>query len=113
MRAHVVSSLLLTIVVMLNYSKSMAELFTFVVLLSTTASLFMFFASALSALQLQRVGKLKSSPLLLAAAMSAVIYAIWTIYGAGGEAVSWGVGLLFAGLPVYFFTRRQNAARGE
>ncbi|GJL90528.1 amino acid permease [Hyphococcus sp.] len=111
-RAHIVSSLLLTIVVMLNYSKSMAELFTFVVLLSTTASLFMFFASALSALQLQRAGKLKSSPLLLAAAMSAVIYAIWTIYGAGGEAVTWGVGLLFAGLPVYLFTRWQNAAKG-
>ena len=109
-RAHVVSSLLLTGVVLLNYSKSMTELFTFIVLLSTTASLFMFLASALSALQLQRVGKLKSSPLLLSAATAAVLYAIWTIYGAGGEAVGWGVGLLIAGLPVYFFTRWQNRA---
>lgn len=107
-RAHVVSSLLLTGVVMLNYSKSMTELFTFIVLLSTTASLFMFLASALSALELSRAGKLKASPILLAAATAAVIYAIWTIYGAGGEAVSWGVALLFAGLPVYAFTRWQN-----
>lgn len=107
-RAHVVSSLLLTSVVMLNYSKSMTELFTFIVLLSTTASLFMFLASALSALELSRAGKLKASPVLLAAATAAVIYAIWTIYGAGGEAVGWGVGLLFAGLPVYAFTRWQN-----
>ncbi len=112
-RAHIVTSLLLTSVVMLNYAKSMTEMFTFIVLLSTTASLFMFLASALSALELQRVKKLKTSPLLLAAGLLAVLYAIWTIYGAGGEAVAWGVGLLFAGLPVYVFTRRQNAARGE
>ncbi|PQA89347.1 amino acid permease [Hyphococcus luteus] len=109
-RAHVTSSLLLTGVVMLNYSKSMTELFTFIVLLSTTASLFMFLASALSALQLQRVGKLKTSPVLLAAATAAVIYAIWTIYGAGGEAVAWGAALLFAGLPVYWIAHRQNRA---
>ena len=111
-RAHVVSSHLLTGVVMLNYSKSMTELFTFIVLLSTTASLFMFLASALSALQLRRVGKLKTSPLLLAAALTAVIYSIWTIYGAGGEAVLWGVALLLAGLPVYWLVQRQqrNAA---
>ena len=91
----------------------MTELFTFIVLLSTTSSLFMFLASALSALQLKRAGKLRMSSLLLMAALSAVVYSIWTIYGAGGEAVAWGVALLFAGLPVYLFTRRQNKARGE
>jgi len=111
-RAHVTSSLLLTGIVMLNYSKSMTELFTFIVLLSTTASLFMFLATALSALQLQRAGKLAASPLLLAAATAAVLYAIWTIYGAGGEAVAWGTALLFAGLPVYAFTRWQNGKAG-
>ncbi len=111
-RAHVTSSLLLTGIVMLNYSKSMTELFTFIVLLSTTASLFMFLATALSALQLQRTGRLASSPLLLAAATAAVIYAIWTIYGAGGEAVAWGTALLFTGLPVYAFTRWQNGKIG-
>ena len=112
-RAHILTSLLLTSVVLLNYSKSMTELFTFIVLLSTTSSLFMFLASALSALQLKRAGKLRMSSLLLMAALSAVVYSIWTIYGAGGEAVAWGVALLFAGLPVYLFTRRQNKARGE
>lgn len=106
-RAHVVSSALLSGVVALNYAKSMTELFTFIVLLSTTSSLFMFLASALSALQLQRDGRLKSSPLLLGVATAAVIYAIWTIYGAGGEAVAWGVALLLAGLPIYWLTRRQ------
>jgi APA family basic amino acid/polyamine antiporter len=111
-RAHILTSLLLTGVVMLNYSKTMTELFTFIVLLSTTSSLFMFLASALSALHLQRLGKLKTSPLLLAAALAAVLYSIWTIYGAGGEAVAWGVALLFAGLPVYMFTLHQNKANG-
>ena len=35
-------------------------------------------------------------------------YALWTIYGAGAEAVSWGFALLLAGLPVYFVMRRSR-----
>lgn len=105
-RAHVVSSALLTLVVMMNYAKSMTELFTFVVLLSTTASLFMYFACALAALKLQRDGKLQSSPTLFVIAAAAAVYALWTIYGAGAEAVAWGVVLLLAGLPVYLVMRR-------
>lgn len=107
-RAHVASSALLTLVVMMNYAKSMTELFTFVVLLSTTASLFMYFACALAALKLQRDGKLRYSPALFIIAAMAAAYALWTIYGAGREAVSWGFVLLLAGLPVYFIMRRRR-----
>ncbi len=108
-RAHVVSSLLLTLVVTLNYAKSMTELFTFVVLLSTTSSLFMYLACALAALKLQAQGKLQSSRMLPAIASFALVYALWTIYGAGAQAVSLGFALLLAGVPVYFFMRRSPA----
>ncbi len=109
-RAHVVSSLLLTIVVFLNYAKSMIDLFKFVLLLSTTASLFMYFACALAALKLRRQGKTSQSPALMVIAALAAVYALWTIYGAGAEAVTWGVALLLAGIPVYWLVRRQKVS---
>lgn len=107
-RALLISGGLLLAVVLMNYSKTMMEAFTFILLLSTTASLIMFLACALAALALQRRGVLKASPVFAVIALAAVIYAIWTIYGAGGEAVAWGVALLAAGAPVYFFVRRRN-----
>ncbi len=108
-RSHLVSSGLLTLVVMLNYSKNMTEMFTFVLLLSTTASLVMYLACSLAALKLQRDGRLQSSPALFVVAAIAALYALWTIYGAGGEAVAWGAALLLAGLPVFMLTRRRAA----
>lgn len=106
-RAHLASSGLLTLVVMLNYSKSMTELFTFVVLLSTTASLVMYLACSLAALKLKHDGRLNSSTVLPVAAAIAAIYALWAIAGAGVEAISWGCVLLAAGLPVYAVARRK------
>lgn len=107
-RALLLSSVLLTIVVLSNYTKSMTELFTFVLLLSTTSSLFMFLACSLAALKLKFEGRLRASGVLVIVAVLALLYAVWTIYGAGGKAVFWGVVLLFAGIPVYIFTRYQN-----
>jgi APA family basic amino acid/polyamine antiporter len=44
---------LLTVLVLMNYAKSMADLFTFIALVATTASLFAYLACALAALKLQ------------------------------------------------------------
>jgi APA family basic amino acid/polyamine antiporter len=106
LNAHLLSGGLLTIVVLLNYSKSMTEAFTFVLLLSTTASLFMYFACALAALRLRADGRLKAPGALFAVAALAALYSLWTIVGAGKNAVFWGVVLLLAGVPVYFLMRR-------
>lgn len=105
-RALVVSSLLMTGVVLLNYAKSMTEAFQFILLLSTTASLVMYLVCALAALKLKSTGRLKSSMALIVVSAAAAIYALWAISGAGAEAVGWGAVLLVAGLPVYFITRR-------
>jgi len=107
-RALLVSGILLTVVVVMNYQKTMTELFTFIVLLSTAAALFMFLACALAALKLQWQGKLKAPRIMLVIGVLAAIYAVWTISGAGGEAVMWGLVLLLAGLPVYALMRRSK-----
>jgi APA family basic amino acid/polyamine antiporter len=108
--AHLVSSALLTVVVLLNYSKSLIGLFNFVALLSTTAILFMYLAISFSALKLHGAEPGLRSPALAIIAALAGLYSLWTIYGAGAEAVGWGVVLLAAGAPVYFLVARARCS---
>jgi basic amino acid/polyamine antiporter, APA family len=37
----------------------------------------------------------------------ALLYGAFTLYGAGGEALLWGLGLLLLAIPVYFVVRRK------
>jgi len=105
-RAHILSSALLTVLVMLNYSKSMAELFTFIALLATAASLFTYLFCALAALRLQMRGRMDASIALTVVAIVAAVYSVWTLYGAGGQATLWGLVLLLAGLPIHLLMKR-------
>jgi APA family basic amino acid/polyamine antiporter len=104
-RALVVSSVLMSIVVLLNYERSATEIFGFLILLSTATTLFMYLACALGALRLFGRGLLARSRAVPWISGLAAVYALWTIYGAGGEAVGWGVLLLIAGIPVYLLMR--------
>jgi basic amino acid/polyamine antiporter, APA family len=98
-RAHIVTSLLLTIVLALNYSRSMADLFGFLILLATTASLVAYLVCSLAAVKLG-VGR-KAVPVFILAAL----FSLWAIWGAGLEAMKWGAALLVSGIPLYFLMR--------
>jgi APA family basic amino acid/polyamine antiporter len=104
-----ISSTLVTILVLMNYGKSMVEIFTFMILLSTTASLVMYLLCALAVLVLLRNGKLVASG-RRAAALAIVgvlgaVYALWALLGAGREAVLWGFVLLAVAVPVFYLMR--------
>ena len=101
-RALVGSSGLMTVVMLLNYQSSAAEIFGFLLLISTACSLFMYLACMLAALTLRLDTRFTSRRWLLWVALLGTVYAVWTIYGAGGEAVAWGLGLLLVSLPVYW-----------
>lgn len=105
-RSAIFSAALTSLVIMLNYAQSLTALFTFIILLSTAAMLFMYLACALALLRLSLGARLPRARLLEPIAAIAALYSLWTIYGAGGEAVAWGLALLAAGAPVYFLTRR-------
>jgi len=105
-RAQVLSSALMTVLVLMNYSKSTAELFTFIILLATAASLFAYLFCALAALRLQMRGRMDASMALTVIAIVAALYSAWTLYGAGGQATLWGVVLLLAGLPIHLLMKR-------
>jgi basic amino acid/polyamine antiporter, APA family len=104
-RAHLLASALMSFVVLMNYSKSMAQLFQFIILVSTSASLVMYLICCLAALRLRADGRLTMGSLSMAVAALAAIYALWTIYGAGLEALSAFTWLLLLGLLLYLGMR--------
>ena len=105
-RAHLVSSGLCTVLVAMNYAKSLADAFTFMALLATAATLFAYLACSLAVLRLQASKKMAADRALTVIASLAALYSAWTFYGAGWSPTLWGLVLLVAGLPVYLFMTR-------
>lgn len=83
----------------------MAGLFTFLLLITTVANLFLYLACTLAALRLTLRGQMAGAVLVLTAIVG-VVFASFAFWGAGGEATLWGFGLLATGFPVYFVMRR-------
>ncbi|WP_324750891.1 amino acid permease [Sphingomonas sp. LY54] len=108
-RSLIVSSALVSILILMNYSRSMADLFTFMALLSTAATLVLYLACAAASLRLTLRGEMpRSTPFLIIAGVG-LVYALWTFYGAGLEATGWIFVLLALGAPLYFLTPRSAA----
>jgi len=113
-----ITSTLVTIVMLMNYSGSMVNVFTFIILISTSAYLVMYLFCSLAAFKLAWRGDMgvhgRKLMGLLAVAMLAALYSAWTLWGAGAEAFWWGMGLFALGLPLYFlmkwWQRRAGAA---
>jgi basic amino acid/polyamine antiporter, APA family len=107
-----ITSGLVTIVMLMNYSGSLVKVFTLIILISTSAYLVMYMFCALAAFKLAWRGDLgiKGRKLMwvLAVAMLAALYSAWTLYGAGKEAFWWGMGLFALGLPLYFLIKWQK-----
>jgi len=109
-RAVLLSSVLTSTLVLLNFTSSMASIFTFTILLATATNLVLYLFCAVGALRLMRGGTVPPSGLLLGAALGATVFSVWALYGAGREALLWGAVLLLAGWPVFIVTARARAA---
>ena len=95
-----VSAGLASVLVIANYNRSLVDLFTFSVLLSTAATLLPYLVGALAWL-LRGTGL----PSRLAAA-GALLFSLYAFAGIGAESLWWGIALVAAGLPVYLWQRR-------
>jgi APA family basic amino acid/polyamine antiporter len=108
----VISSLLATGLMALNYTASLVEQFTFIILLATLATLVPYVFSATSELVIfVRERESFSGQRLAGASVIAVLalaYSLWAIVGTGAETVFWGFILLLAGFPVYLWQRRKG-----
>ncbi len=98
LQALIASSVIATLCLLLNASRSMQAIYEFVLLLSTSAALWLYLACALAAWRL-RIARMVALP--------GAVYAVWTLWGAGWEASGWSLVLMLAGLPLYWWARRR------
>jgi APA family basic amino acid/polyamine antiporter len=97
----VASSVLASLLVCANYSRSLVALFTFSILLSTASCLLPYLAGSAAWLRRNEArGRM--------IAIAGLCYSAYALVGTGREALLWGAGLLLAGLPVYFWERRKS-----
>ncbi len=96
-RALLISSAIATVCLLLNASKDMQGTYEFVLLLSTSAALWLYLACALAAWKM----KVSRGFALIGAG-----YALWTLWGAGLDASGWSLVLMAAGVPIYLWARR-------
>lgn len=103
----IASSVFVSFLLLMNFSKSLADTYQFIVLLSTMAVLVPYLFSTVSFTILAAKSKqLKwNSASKLAIAILAFGYSMWAIGGSGQETVYWGFLLLMAGLPLYGWSK--------
>jgi APA family basic amino acid/polyamine antiporter len=106
-RCQLVASAFTIVLVLLNSSKATADLFTFVVLLTTTANLVVYFMGGLAAFRIER-----SIAARVIIAVS-IFFSLFAFYGVGAEANLWGLVLLIAGLAVRWMCCRLTLWRDE
>jgi basic amino acid/polyamine antiporter, APA family len=98
-RALILSSIVASLFVLINASKSMSDLFTFLAKLSTCAALWLYLGCALAALCLK-----VAVPI---AALGAV-YSLWALWGAGWDVSALSFVLMAAGLPLYWWAKQKE-----
>ena len=108
----VIGSVLVNILLIMNFQKSMVSAFTFITLLATLSFLPVYLLGVGAEIMLMFKGEeefnlkifLKKSSL----ALLAFVYTLWTIYGSGAETVMWGFILMLIGIPFYIYNHHKN-----
>jgi basic amino acid/polyamine antiporter, APA family len=113
----VFSSILASILLVMNYNKSLVQQFTFIILLATLNTLVPYAFCTMSEIMIFFKDPARFSGKRLGAGLplsiAAFAYSLWAIGGAGQEIVYWGFIFLMAGVPVYVWIRSRDAAVQE
>ena len=106
----VASSVLVSLLMLMNFSRSLANTYQFIILLSTMTVLVPYLFSTVSySILAVRSNSLKwNNGLKLGIAMVAFIYSLWAVAGSGQETVYWGFILLMAGVPIYGWSQMRH-----
>jgi APA family basic amino acid/polyamine antiporter len=108
--ALVVTGVLASAMVAMNYSKSLVEGFTFLTLVVTAANLPLYFCCALALVILWKRGGQGLPRDLLVLGLLGSAYTIFALVGMGREPFLWGLALAAAGVPVYALLRGRRRA---
>jgi len=108
--ALLVTGLLATAMVLMNYSRSLVEGFTFLTLVVTAANLPLYLFCAFALVVLWRRGARRLPGPLLALGVLGTAYTVFAFVGLGREPFVWALVLGAAGLPIYAVMRRRRVA---
>ena len=110
----VFSSVLSSVVLVMNYNKGLVEQFTFIILLATLNTLVPYVFCSLSEIMMVVKGAKRveggSFTGLAVLSIAAFVFSLWAIAGAGPEIVYWGFLLLMSGVPVYVWIQRNRSS---
>lgn len=95
-RALLISTVIASLFAAMNASRAMQALFEYLLLLSTSAALWLYLACALAALRLD-VARVP--------ALIGVLYSLWTLWGAGLTASGLSFVLMVLGLPIWLWLK--------
>jgi APA family basic amino acid/polyamine antiporter len=113
----VVSSVLVTGLMLMNYTKSLVDQFTFILLLATLTTLVPYAYAAGAQMFLLFADRARFQGRRLAIdggiALLAFAYSVWAIAGAGADIVFKGFMLLMLGVPVYVYMKWRDSKEGR
>jgi APA family basic amino acid/polyamine antiporter len=104
----VISSVLISALMMMNFSRGLTDTFTFMILLTTITVLvpYLFSAASYGILLLQnKLWQKESISKLMLAAITA-FFSLWAMVGSGQETVYWGFIAIVSGIPFYVWMKR-------
>ncbi|MBN8713561.1 MAG: amino acid permease [Xanthomonadales bacterium] len=105
--ALLVTGLLASVMVVMSYSRSLVDAFTFITLMVTAVNLPLYLGCGLALLVLWRRGTVAR---VLPVAVIAVAYVLFAFIGIGGEPFLYALGLGAVGLPLYVLMRWRRKA---
>jgi basic amino acid/polyamine antiporter, APA family len=111
----VVSSVLVTGLMLMNYTKSLVDQFTFIILLATLTTLVPYAFAAVAEVILFFTERERFSGRKFARdtviALLAFGYSVWAIVGSGNDIIAKGFVLLLAGMPIYVYLKWRQSKR--
>jgi amino acid transporter len=111
----IAGSVLVNILLVMNYSKSMLSAFNFIMLLATLAYLPVYASTA--AAEILLLVKYKGTFNIWKFIKASIVplmgfaYATWAVYGSGAEVVMYGFLLILLGVPFYVYMRLKDSAK--
>ena len=106
----VIGSMLVSVVMTMNYTKGLVEQFKFLILLSTLTVLvpYLFSTAAYIVIKIEKKYFEGSWLQSVTLALLAFLFSLWAVAGAGQDTVYWGFILLMAGVPFYVWILWRN-----
>lgn len=104
--ALILSGVLASILLLMNYSRGLIGAFTFLLMMSTLMSLVPLLVSTAAELR----HSWRSARGWAGIAVLAGLYSLFAIIGSGLEAIGWGIVLLVVGVPVHYLVRAKRGA---